>query len=183
MMKYISQFIFFKILRWKIVGDFPNLKKYVIIVAPHTSWIDFNIAVLVKYATSLPANYIAKASLFKSPIGFIFRWTGGTPVDRSKSSNKVQAVIDIFNERESFVFALAPEGTRKKVSTFKTGFYNVAKGAKVPIVMVALNFKEKEVKIAKPYTVTNNEKEDFAYFYKYFKGVEGKIPEFSIGVD
>lgn len=182
-MKFICQFILFKILRWKLIGDFPDLKKYVIIVAPHTSWIDFNIAILVKYAKGLPANYIAKSSLFKWPIGFILRKTGGTPVNRSKSTNKVQAIIDIFNKNEKFVFALAPEGTRKKVTTFKTGFYNVAQGANVPLVLVALDFANKQVRVSKPYKVTDDKKADFDYFYNYFKGVKGKKPRLSIGID
>lgn len=182
-MKSISKFILFRLMKWKIVGNFPDLKKYIIIVAPHTSWIDFNIAILVKYATGLKANFIAKRSLFVFPFGYVLKALGGEPVDRSKSHNKVASVIKLFNTKDRFIFALAPEGTRQKVSKFKSGFYHIAQGANVPVLMVSLDFEHKEVKVSKPYTLTENKEQDFEYFYAYFKGVKGKTPKFSIGVD
>jgi 1-acyl-sn-glycerol-3-phosphate acyltransferase len=177
-MRLLTRFILYTVLGWKIVGNFPKgLKKYLIIAAPHTHWLDFPLGIAVKWAEGAPINFIGKASLFKPPFGFIFRWLGGTPVDRSTSSNKVQAIIDIFNSKEKFILALSPEGTRKKVTKWKTGFYHIAKGANVPIVMSTLNFKQKEVKISKPFYLTDNIDEDFKVIYKYFKGVKGKIPE------
>ncbi|WP_298262568.1 1-acyl-sn-glycerol-3-phosphate acyltransferase [uncultured Lutibacter sp.] len=179
-MKLLARFILFKILKWKIIGSFPKeLKKYVIIAAPHTHWIDFPLGILVKWAEAAPINYIGKASLFKPPFGFIFRWLGGAPVNRSKSTNKVQAIVDVFNKNEKFILALSPEGTRKKVEKWKTGFYYIAKGANVPIVMATLDFKNKQVKISDPYYLTNDMEKDFDLFYTYFKEVEGKIPEYS----
>ena len=179
-MKLVARFILFKILKWKIIGSFPKeLKKYVIIAAPHTHWIDFPLGILAKWAEAAPVNYIGKASLFKPPFGFIFRWLGGAPVNRSESTNKVQAIVDVFNKNEKFILALSPEGTRKKVEKWKTGFYYIAKGANVPIVMATLDFKNKQVKISDPYYLTNDMEKDFDLFYTYFKEVEGKIPEYS----
>ena len=179
-MKVLARFILYTIIGWKTTGSFPkNLKKYILIAAPHTHWLDFPLGLAIKYAEELPANYIGKASLFKPPFGFIFKWLGGAPVNRSKSSNKVQAIIDIFNSREQFILAMSPEGTRKKVEKWKTGFYYIAKGANVPIVMVTFDFKNKTSKISEPYYLTNSMKTDFDFFYNYFKGVEGKIPEYS----
>ncbi|WP_298287694.1 1-acyl-sn-glycerol-3-phosphate acyltransferase [uncultured Lutibacter sp.] len=179
-MKLLARFILFKILKWKIIGSFPKeLKKYVIIAAPHTHWVDFPLGILVKWAEAAPVNYIGKASLFKPPFGFIFRWLGGAPVNRSESTNKVQAIVDVFNKNEKFILALSPEGTRKKVEKWKTGFYYIAKGANVPIVMATLDFKNKQVKISDPYYLTNDMEKDFDLFYTYFKEVEGKIPEYS----
>ncbi|MBT8316216.1 MAG: acyltransferase [Lutibacter sp.] len=177
-MKYFFRFTIYTILRWKTVGSFPKqLKKYVIIAAPHTHWIDFPLAVSVKFAEGAPINYIGKASLFKPPFGFIFRWLGGSPVDRTKSNNRVDGIVEVFNNNENFILALSPEGTRKKVDKWKTGFYYIAKGANVPIVMATLNFKKKEVKISEPYYLTNDMEKDFNFFHDYFKGVVGKIPE------
>jgi 1-acyl-sn-glycerol-3-phosphate acyltransferase len=179
-MKYFFRFILYTILGWKTIGKFPKeLKKYVIIAAPHTHWIDFPVAVSVKFAEAASINYIGKASLFKPPFGFIFRWLGGSPVDRSKSNNKVEAIVKVFNNNDTFILALSPEGTRKKVTNWKTGFYYIAKGANVPIVMATLNFKHKEVKISEPYYLTDSMENDFNFFHNYFKGVEGKIPEYS----
>ncbi len=114
------------------MNPFPDLPKYVLIAAPHTSWVDFPVAILAKFATGIKANYIGKASLFNGPFGFFFRWLGGAPVDRSSNNNAVDAIVAIFNSRERFILGLSPEGTRKKVTSFKTGFYYIAKGAKVP---------------------------------------------------
>jgi hypothetical protein len=115
--------------------------------------------------------------LFKRPFGFIFKWLGGTPIDRSKSNNKVDAIVKVFDSNENFILALSPEGTRKKVTEWKTGFYYIAKGANVPIVMFTFNFKDKEIKISEPYSLTDNMEKDFNFFYKFYEGVQGKIPK------
>ena len=164
-------------MRWKIINDFPNLNKYIIIAAPHTSWQDFPIAIMAKFIKGAKINYIGKASLFKWPFGFIFRWLGGAPVDRSKSTNKVQAIVEIFNEKDHFILGLSPEGTRQKVYKWKTGFYYIAKGANLPIVMATLDFKHKQIKISEPYYLTDNMEADFNHFYRYFASVIGKRPE------
>ena len=177
-MKLFAKFILITILGWKIKGNFPkHLKKYVIIAAPHTHWQDFPLGILVKWIQQTPINYIGKASLFKPPFGFIFRWLGGTPVNRSESTNKVQAIVNVFNENEKFILALSPEGTRKRIDKWKTGFYYIAKGANVPIVLATLDFGKKEVKIAEPYYLTDSMENDFNHFYQFYKGVKGKIPE------
>lgn len=178
-MKFLCQFILFRLMGWKAINDFPKLKKYVIIVAPHTSWVDFPIAVMVKFAKGANVNYIGKASLFKPPFGFFFRWLGGAPVDRSKSNNAVDAIVDIFNSREEFALGLSPEGTRQKVTEFRTGFYYIAKGANVPIVMATLDFENKQIKISEPFHITADQKADFEYIYLYFRGIKGKKPELS----
>ncbi|MGB5362212.1 MAG: 1-acyl-sn-glycerol-3-phosphate acyltransferase [Aureibaculum sp.] len=164
---------------WKIINDFPKLDKFLIIAAPHTSWQDFPIALLAKYATSLKANYIGKDSLFKPPFGFIFRWLGGAPVNRSKNTNLVQAIVDIYNSKDRFVLGMSPEGTRQKVDQWKTGFYYIAKGAKIPIVMATIDFGNKQLKISEPYYVTDDMESDFKHFHSYFEGVKGKHPELS----
>jgi 1-acyl-sn-glycerol-3-phosphate acyltransferase len=179
-MQRLSKFIFTRILGWKLVGNFPShLKKYVVIAAPHTSWRDFPIAILARNTSGEKINFIGKDSLFKGPFGFIFRGLGGTPVDRSQSNNLVDAIVQIFDSKEQFRLGLSPEGTRKKVETWKTGFYYIAKGAKVPIVMATLDFENKQIKITEPYETTDNKEKDFEYFHSFYKGVKGKHPELS----
>ena len=179
-MQSISRFILFKLMRWKIEGNFPfDLKKYVIIVAPHTHWIDFFMGLLIRSATGLKANYIGKASLFKGPFGFVFKATGGAPVDRSKSTNKVDSIVQLFNSKEEFVLSLSPEGTRKKVEEWKTGFYYIAKGANVPIVRVVFDFEHKLIRILSPFYTTDNKELDFIELRSVYKGVKGKIPKYS----
>ena len=83
-MKYITRFVLYTLLGWKTKGHFPkDLKKYLLIAAPHTHWLDFPLGMAVKWAEGLPANYIGKASLFEPPFGFFFRWLGGAPVVRN----------------------------------------------------------------------------------------------------
>ena len=177
-MRRISKFILFNLLGWKVPNDFPSsIDKYIIIAAPHTSNWDFPIAVLYKFAKGIDIKFIGKHTLFKPPFGFMFRAMGGIPVNRSTSKNMVQSIIDIFNEKDKFIFALSPEGTRKKVSKWKTGFYHVAKGANVPIVMATLDFENKQILINDPYYVTGDQKVDFEYFHNYFKEVKGKNPD------
>ncbi|TRZ42901.1 lysophospholipid acyltransferase family protein [Robertkochia solimangrovi] len=174
-MKGLSRFIFNQILGWRLIGEFPDLKKYIIIVVPHTSWHDFYIGVLVRSMVGIPMNFVGKKELFNSPFGWYFRWMGGEGVDRSKNSNTVDAVVDIFEKREEFRLALAPEGTRKKVSSWKTGFYYIAKGAGVPIIMAAFDYGRKEVRLSEPFYPTADSDKDIRYLYAWFKGVEGKV--------
>ncbi len=177
-MQGFSKFIFINILGWKLTGNFPSdLKKYIVIAAPHTSWHDFYIAILARNVSGEKINFIGKNSLFKGPFGFFFRWLGGTPVDRTQSNNLVDAIVQIFDSKEKFRLGLSPEGTRKKVEKWKTGFYYIAKGAKVPIVMATLDFENKQVKVSEPYYTTDDKEKDFAHFHSYYKSVKGKHPE------
>jgi 1-acyl-sn-glycerol-3-phosphate acyltransferase len=181
-MRAIYKFIYFKLLGWKIKGSFSKeVKKCIIAVVPHTSWHDFYIGLMIRSITKTKINYIAKKELFKFPFGWYFRWTGGAPIDRTPGQNKVQAIASIFKEKKEFRLTLAPEGTRNLVTELRTGFYYIAKEAKVPITLVAFDFGKKEVKIDTPFYPTDNIKADFAYIHKFYEGVVGKIPEKSFG--
>ena len=174
-----SETIFFKLLNWKLIGHFPTLPKYIVAVVPHTSWLDFPIAILARNSTGEKIDFIGKDSLFKGPFGWIFKALGGTPVDRSKSNNLVDAIVDIFNSKDQFRLGISPEGTRKKVDRWKTGFYYIAKGARVTIVMATLDFENKQIQISAPYDTTDDKEKDFEFFHSFFKGVKGKNAELS----
>jgi 1-acyl-sn-glycerol-3-phosphate acyltransferase len=179
-MKIIARFIFRTLLGWKVENGFPQEpKKYVVIAAPHTSWLDFPIAMLARISEGTMVYFVGKRSLFRWPFGYFFKALGGTPVDRNKSNNLVEEIIAIFNSKKEFRLALSPEGTRKKVVHWKTGFYYIAKGANVPIVMATLDFKHKKIKISKPYYTTDNMEKDFKNLRIFFKDVVGKKPKLS----
>ena len=146
-MQALAKFIYFKILGWKLLGEFPKVDKCLVIVVPHTSWVDFLLGLLVRKVVNEEINYIGKKSLFKPPFGWYFRWMGGAPIDRDKSTYRVSAIANIFDGRQKFRLALSPEGTRKKVTEWKTGFYYIAKATGAPIVLVAFDFGKKQVKI------------------------------------
>lgn len=176
----LSKLILITILRWKIIGLFPeNLNKYVVIAAPHTSWLDLPLGLLIRSFSFYKIHFVAKNNLFKFPYGIFFRWVGGFPIDRTKSNNKVQSLIDKFHENKIFILAISPEGTRKKTNKWKTGYYYIAKGAGVPIVKIALDFKNKQILIDSPFYPTDNSEKDLKEIKKYFKGISGRHPHLS----
>ncbi|MCB0550838.1 MAG: 1-acyl-sn-glycerol-3-phosphate acyltransferase [Phaeodactylibacter sp.] len=178
MFRVISNFLL-RTMGWEIITEYEELpRKCVIIAVPHTSNLDFPIGLMVRSVLGFDAKYVGKDSLFKNPIlGAIMRWLGGYPVDRSKRSNFVDAVVDIFDSKEDFIITIAPEGTRKKVDKLKTGFYYIALGAKVPIIMVKFDWEHKEIVFSKPFHPTGDAEADFAFITSYFRGVKGRNPE------
>jgi len=94
-MHTLAKFIYYQLLGWKTVGEFPKMDKCVVAVVPHTSWVDFFLGLLIRRVINEDINYIAKKSLFRPPFGWYFRWMGGAPIDRSKSSDTVTAIARI----------------------------------------------------------------------------------------
>jgi 1-acyl-sn-glycerol-3-phosphate acyltransferase len=179
-MKAIARFIYYKLMGWKLNGTFPAVDKCVTIVVPHTSWVDFFVGLLVRKIIGKEMHYVGKKELFKPPFGWFFKWMGGAPIDRGKSKGYVDAISEIFQTKKVFRLTIAPEGTRKKVAQWKTGFYYIAKQAQVPIVLVAFDFGKKEVKISgSPFYPTDNLEADFAFMKSFYKGVVGKVPEYT----
>src|SRR5690554_1003532 len=176
----LAKFIFFRLMGWRIEGNFdPNIKKTVIIVVPHTSWHDFYIGVFTRRILGISISFIAKKELFRWPIGGYFRWMGGVPLDRTPGQNKVESIAEIFKNKDEFRLALAPEGTRKKVLEWKTGYYYIALAARVPIVPVAFDYLAKEVVIGNPFHPTGNIAEDKKILRSFFEGIIGKKKDFS----
>lgn len=182
-MRAFARFIYFKLLGWTMEGNInfskDTVSKAVIIAAPHTSWHDFYIGLLLRKITGTKTNFIGKKELFTWPFGYYFRAIGGKPVDRKSSSNKVEQIANLFHDEKEFRLTLAPEGTRKKVEEWKTGFYYIAKAAKVPIIMFTLDFENKRNTISEPFYPTDNTEEDLKFIRSYFDGVKGKVPEYS----
>ncbi|MGM0636248.1 MAG: 1-acyl-sn-glycerol-3-phosphate acyltransferase [Bacteroidota bacterium] len=174
-MRCLAKLIFFKILKWKIAGRLdPAIQKMVIIVVPHTSWHDFYIGALVRKIIDFEIHYVAKKELFNSIFGWYFRWMGGAPIDRSKRKNTVDQVVQIFHNREKFRLTITPEGTRKKVDKWKSGFYHIAHQANAPIVPVAFDYGTKTIKIGKAFYPTGNYLQDLPKIKCFFKNVRGK---------
>ena len=177
-MRWLAKFIYFKLLGWKVVGNTnfsqDTVKKAVIIAFPHTSWHDFYIGVLLRKVTGVKTNFVGKKELFIWPFGYYFRAIGGRSLDRTSGQNKVEAISKLFNESDEFRLTLAPEGTRKKVEKWKTGFYYIAKTANVPIVLVAFDYGKKEIKLSEPLIPTEDKEADFKGYHSFFEGVEGK---------
>lgn len=177
MKRWISRLIL-RLLGWKIKGAIPHyLRKYIIVVIPHTSNWDFPLGLLVRAATGLKVKFVAKDSLFRFPFGWIFRALGGYPVVRSRNTNFVEAVAAIFESKEAFCVCLTPEGTRSRVEQLKTGFYYMAREAEVPIVMVRFDYGPREVTFAEPIRADQPYEQVLEQMRSFFAPAQGKVPE------
>lgn len=136
-----------RLLGWRVTGAFPNEPRLVMIGAPHTSNWDFVVALAAAFSLRLGFSWVGKHLLFRPPFGWFFRWLGGIPVDRRASHGFVQQMVGEFERRPRFLLAIAPEGTRKAVARWKTGFYHIAVGAGVPVLMVTFDSARKAVHV------------------------------------
>ena len=174
--------LYFRLIGWKINNPFPtNTPKAVIIVAPHTCVDDLFIGLAARSILQLKyLQFFGKQELFKGITGYLLRSFGGHPVDRFSQKNMVDQAVDLFEANSNFLLALSPEGTRKKVDRLRTGFYYIAKKANVPIVMVAFDFANKEIKIENPFYPSTDESADFKKIINYFAPIQGKYPELGL---
>ena len=175
-MRILSRIIFW-IIGWKAIGTFDYPTKCIIIAAPHTSNWDFFIGRCYGYISGIYPKYLIKSSLFFPVLGTLLKWNGGIPVYRDSSNNLVDQTVDRFNSLDSFKLGIAPEGTRSRVQKWKTGFYHIAYKANVPVVLVALDFKKKEVGVVNSLNPTGDINKDMIFIQNQFKDVKGKIPE------
>ena len=181
MLKLLYKFIFMKLLGWSIEGELPNCKKYIIVVAPHTSNFDFMIGVFTRRILGFDPKYVAKKELFVFPFGYFFKWMGGYPVNRSKNTNFVDATVELFNQKEDFIITLTPEGTRSYNPNWKSGFYYISKKANVPILRVAFDYENRRVVLDKLLTVEDiGVEECIVNCKKYFSQFKGKHPKLGV---
>lgn len=173
-MNAIFRFFYF-LFGWRIVGNIPaDLKKAVLVVAPHSSWVDFLIGLGTRAAMKRKIGYLGKAELFEGPFGFIFKALGGTPVKRTEKLNMVEAYAKAIKSSEDMMFALAPEGTRKDVGKLKSGFYYMALGGEIPIIPIGFDYAIKRVIIGEPFQVSGDFGKDMQqYIVPFFKKIAG----------
>jgi len=155
----------------------PDLPKLVVIGGPHTSNWDFPLALLTARVVRIRISWIGKASLFRFPFGGLMRRLGGIPAHRTGSEGLVGAMAARFAERDRLVLAIAPEGTRKAVPHWRSGFYHIAYAAGVPVVPVAIDGVAREVRIGHAVMPTGRVKEDMDRLRAFFDGVQGIKPE------
>ncbi|MEI7595200.1 MAG: 1-acyl-sn-glycerol-3-phosphate acyltransferase [Bacteroidota bacterium] len=176
-LKFISK-LYLKAIGWKIKGTFPSdIKKCVIIAAPHTSNSDFIIGRAAFYTLGIPkVTFLIKKELFFFPMGIFLKAMGGYPVDRKKNTI-VKDSIESLAKRKRFYLLITPEGTRKLVKTWKKGYYHISYEAKVPIVVSYLNYEKKEGGVGFIFHPTGNYEEDFQKITDFYKDKTAKFPE------
>jgi len=182
MKRAIYKFLFTKVLGWMVAGEYPyEHSKFLITVAPHTSFHDFPIGICFRNWYNVQINFIIKAELGNHKLlGPFIKKLGGIPVDRNQSSNFVQSVADLYDQYDNLYICITPEGTRKKVKYFKSGFYYIARKANIPVLPVVFDFKHKTMHIKDLVYLGDNAKEEIARFENIYRGYQGKRPENSL---
>lgn len=167
-----------KLLGWKARGALPpDVRKCVMIAAPHTSNWDLPFTLLVALALNISIYWMGKETIFAWPFRGLMMWTGGIPVDRSKANDMVAASVKALKDADRLVLVVPPEGTRSKVTYWKTGFYWIAHGAGVPILLGYLDFAKKEGGIARAYMPTGDIEKDMEEIKAFYATVTGKKPQ------
>lgn len=159
---------------WTVVGSRPpHLNKFVAVVAPHTSNWDAVVVLMTSFALKLDAHWMAKHTLFRFPFGGIMRWLGAVPVHRSKSGDITDAIARQFAESESMVIGISPEGTRSSVEQWRSGFWNIAQKAQVPIVLFFIDGEHKRCGFLEVFTSTCDCKTDIELIKAKYTNIKG----------
>ena len=168
--------IIFRLSGWKVSGERPRIPKYVIIAAPHTSNWDFLYTICLALIFGIKPRIMMKSTWFYGPMGTFLRWLGAIPVDRSGSHNVVAQSIRTFNRQNRMVLVVPPSGTRKKVMYWKSGFYHIARGAGVPVVLGYLDYRRKIGGIGPTVDITGHMERDMKNIQDFYGPIEGKYP-------
>ena len=168
--------LYIRLTGWKVVGELPaNASRAVIIAAPHTSNWDLPLTLMVSFALNLRIYWLGKESIFKPPFRGIMMWLGGIAVDRSKSNNLVADSAQALKDATSPIqLMIPPEGTRSKARYWKTGFYYIALGANVPILLAFMDYEKKEMGLGGAFVPTGDIDKDMVAIKAFYANVKGK---------
>lgn len=159
---------------WRIDGRFADIPRMVIIVAPHSSAWDAIWGLAAKLAMGVDIVFLAKAELFRGPVGVLLRWLGGRPVNRSRAHGVVEQAVDTLRQRERSWLVLAPEGTRRRVDTWKSGFWHIARAAGVPVFCAAFHYPDRRILLGDTFEMTDNAAADMARIREWYRPFIGK---------
>ncbi len=183
MIRKLSSFLL-KLFGWKTLENIPGEKKYVVVVAPHTSNWDFVWGQLFYFSLGIRARIMIKKELFYFPLGNMLRALGGVPVDRSGDTDIVDQMIRELSINDSFILVLTPEGTRSRAAVWKTGFHRIARGADVPVVLGFIDYKRKELGTAGFFYPSGDVEADMNRIKKFYENITPRYPEkFTTGIE
>lgn len=165
---------FMMLIGWRIGGNIPDLQKLIIIGAPHTSNWDFVLVIATATALGVRISWMGKNSLFKGPLGPIFRWLGGIPVNRQAAHGVVGENVAAFSLQEKLILCITPEGTRSQVRKWKSGFYQIALGAKVPLLLAGFDYVNKVVDFGPLFEPSGDYEADLALIKAHYAPIQGK---------
>jgi 1-acyl-sn-glycerol-3-phosphate acyltransferase len=173
-LKRLLGLLVLRLLGWRVVGTLPDVRQAVLIVAPHTSNMDGLVGIAALWALRLDVRFMAKHSLFRWPFGVFIRWLGGLPVRRDRSAGLVEQSVEYFRENEAFILGITPEGTRSGAQEWKSGFWQIARGADVPIIVVAFDYGTNRAVIADTVETTADYDADLERILVNYRGVKGR---------
>ena len=162
---------------WEIVGTHPAVPKAVVVAAPHTSNWDGFWGLVCRVALDVEIHFFAKKSLFWFPLNILLRALGGIPLDRKRAGSAVDQAVEMFRNSESFYFGLAPEGTRSRVDHWKSGFYRIAAGAEVPIILGLLDYGKRRIGLGPMFSLSGDWRKDLEFCQAFYAGIQGRWPE------
>lgn len=175
-LRFIGNFVL-RIAGWKITGSIANEPKFVLSGGPHTSNWDFIFALMTCWSLELEVHWVGKHTIFRWPFNGLFRYFGGIPVNRANPGVLYRDILNGFSNNESFILALAPEGTRRKVKRFKPGFHRIALKAGVPIIPAGVDFDKKELEFGTPIIPSPDFQADSETLRAYYSGFKPRYPD------
>lgn len=161
---------------WRIEGEMPDLPRFLVIGAPHTSWFDWVLNLCLMGRFDLPLRWTAKSSLFRGPLGRLLLRLGGVPIERGARSGFVRTCIALFETEERCVIGILPEGTRKRTDGWKSGFYHIALAAGVPVVPVSVDGPTRLMRVGEPRRMSGDPEADMALLRDFYQGARGIVP-------
>jgi 1-acyl-sn-glycerol-3-phosphate acyltransferase len=162
---------------WRLEPLPSSAERSVMIAAPHTSNWDLPMTLAIVFAYRLRVYFLAKHTLFSPPAGTFLRWLGGIPVDRDKTNNLVEQAVELFKTNDKLILIIPPEGTRSQVRYWKSGFYYIADGAKVPLALGFIDFGRKVAGIRRMFVPSGNFEADLPKIQAYYRGITGRNPD------
>ncbi len=162
---------------WRPEAEIPDTPKFVLVGYPHTSTWDFPLFIFTAWALDVRCRWAGKQSLFKGPLGRMFRALGGVPVDRSGGKNMVSTVVDLFEQNERLIFGIAPSGSRSRTEHWRSGFYHMAREANVPLVLGSVDFARRSGCLLDVVHLTGDVSTDMDRIRAVYADVRGRNPD------
>ena len=161
---------------WRIEGEIPDRPKFVAIVAPHTSNWDFVLGIFAVFALGLRVRFLGKHTLFHPPLGWLMRWLGGIPVNRTAPQGLVPQAVEAIDKAPAIFLGITPAGTRSSSRPWKSGFYHIAHAARVPILPVAFDGARRAIRLFPPVETTGDYARDLPQLVALYAGIRGINP-------
>ena len=158
---------------WQVSGNIPDEERLVIIAAPHTSNWDFVLAIAALFALNINIKWLGKDSLFRPGLSWFFKWLGGIPVNRDNPAFLIDHVVRIVEKEKGLVIGMSPEGSRKKVNRWKSGFLRIAEQTNSKILFLSIDSPSKTLKIGQLFEPSGNRENDLNFVMEYFKQFKG----------